>query len=98
MSSSDGIVDMKKIFALIVMIASVILMVTMTMTTTVFAEGQELAPGQSDPRHNPSLDNPLNWCRAGQNGCQSPYLPPGQTSGANPGQCQKAGFGEDCFS
>jgi hypothetical protein len=46
-------------------------------------------PGQSDPRRNPSMDAPLNW---GKPGCQSGLLPPGQTAGANPGQCQKAGI------
>ena len=48
---------MKKIFSLIViMIASTTLMDAMTLTTTAFAEGQERAPGQSDPRRNPSMD------------------------------------------
>jgi hypothetical protein len=87
---------MKKIFSLIVIIiACITLMDAMTLTTTAFAEGQERAPGQIDPRRNPSMDAPLNWCKPG---CQSGLLPPGQTAGANPGQCQKAGIEEDCFS
>ena len=56
---------------------------------------QERAPGQINPRRNPSMDAPLNWCKPR---CQSGLLPPGQTAGANPGQCQKAGIEEDCFS
>jgi hypothetical protein len=85
---------MQKIFALVVLIGLIGVMNAATITTTVFAEGQERAPGQSDPNRNPSLDAPLNWCKPG---CQSGSLPPGQTAIGNPGQCQKSDGGDFCF-